>query len=75
MDTGGTFTDLVALSDQGQLLLRKVSSTPRRPSDAVCSPPWSAPAWTSPATSTTSSSAPRSPPTRSSCAAAPPSSC
>ncbi|MGW0588494.1 hydantoinase/oxoprolinase family protein [Streptosporangium sp. NPDC002607] len=35
MDTGGTFTDLVALSDQGQLLLRKVSSTPRRPSDAV----------------------------------------
>lgn len=35
IDTGGTFTDLVAVDPNGETLLRKVSSTPARPSDAV----------------------------------------
>lgn len=35
VDTGGTFTDLVALANTGEMRLRKVSSTPRQPSDAV----------------------------------------
>lgn len=35
MDTGGTFTDLVALSSSGEMRLCKVSSTPSNPSDAV----------------------------------------
>lgn len=35
MDTGGTFTDLVALSDSGEMRLAKVSSTPHNPADAV----------------------------------------
>lgn len=35
MDTGGTFTDLVALNDIGEMRLRKVSSTPRDPAEAV----------------------------------------
>lgn len=35
MDTGGTFTDLVAVGPSGEVLLRKVSSTPSRPSEAV----------------------------------------
>jgi N-methylhydantoinase A len=35
MDTGGTFTDLVAVGPDGEVRLRKVSSTPARPSDAV----------------------------------------
>lgn len=37
VDTGGTFTDLVAVSGDGRTVLRKVSSTPSRPSDAVLS--------------------------------------
>ena len=35
IDTGGTFTDLVAVDAQGKTLLRKVSSTPAKPSEAV----------------------------------------
>lgn len=35
IDTGGTFTDLVAVDPNGRTLLRKVSSTPARPSEAV----------------------------------------
>lgn len=35
VDTGGTFTDLVAVGPDGEIRLRKVSSTPARPSDAV----------------------------------------
>lgn len=35
MDTGGTFTDLVALSDSGEMRLAKVSSTPQNPAEAV----------------------------------------
>ncbi|HUW77757.1 MAG TPA: hydantoinase/oxoprolinase family protein [Candidatus Nanopelagicaceae bacterium] len=35
MDTGGTFTDLVALSNTGEMRLGKVSSTPHNPADAV----------------------------------------
>jgi N-methylhydantoinase A len=35
VDTGGTFTDLVAVSPSGEVRLRKVSSTPAQPSDAV----------------------------------------
>ena len=35
VDTGGTFTDLVAVSPRGEVRLRKVSSTPERPSSAV----------------------------------------
>jgi len=35
VDTGGTFTDLVAVSPTGEVRLRKVSSTPRQPSQAV----------------------------------------
>lgn len=35
MDTGGTFTDLVAVGPDGEVRLRKVSSTPARPSQAV----------------------------------------
>ncbi|MBX3031979.1 MAG: hydantoinase/oxoprolinase family protein [Chloroflexi bacterium] len=35
MDTGGTFTDLVAVGPDGEVRLRKVSSTPWKPSDAV----------------------------------------
>lgn len=37
VDTGGTFTDLVAVCDDGRTLLRKVSSTPSEPSAAVLS--------------------------------------
>jgi N-methylhydantoinase A len=35
VDTGGTFTDLVAVAPSGEIRLRKVSSTPERPSTAV----------------------------------------
>jgi N-methylhydantoinase A len=35
VDTGGTFTDLVAVAAHGEVRLRKVSSTPARPSEAV----------------------------------------
>lgn len=35
MDTGGTFTDLIALNARGQVRVAKVSSTPSRPSEAV----------------------------------------
>lgn len=35
VDTGGTFTDLVAVGPAGEVRLRKVSSTPSRPSAAV----------------------------------------
>lgn len=35
IDTGGTFTDLVAVSATGEVRLRKVSSTPRSPAQAV----------------------------------------
>ena len=35
VDTGGTFTDLVAVSTTGEVRLRKVSSTPSQPSAAV----------------------------------------
>ena len=35
VDTGGTFTDLVAVSATGEVRLRKVSSTPPQPSAAV----------------------------------------
>ena len=35
VDTGGTFTDLVAVSPDGEVRLRKVSSTPSQPSSAV----------------------------------------
>ena len=35
VDTGGTFTDLVAVGPDGQVRLRKVSSTPGQPSAAV----------------------------------------
>lgn len=35
VDTGGTFTDLVAVSPTGEVRLRKVSSTPDQPSRAV----------------------------------------
>jgi N-methylhydantoinase A len=35
VDTGGTFTDVVAVGPSGEVRLRKVSSTPRRPADAV----------------------------------------
>jgi N-methylhydantoinase A len=35
VDTGGTFTDLVAVSPDGDVRLRKVSSTPAHPSRAV----------------------------------------
>ncbi|CAN5563606.1 hydantoinase/oxoprolinase family protein [soil metagenome] len=35
VDTGGTFTDLVAVSPTGEVRLRKVSSTPGQPSTAV----------------------------------------
>lgn len=35
VDTGGTFTDLVAVSPEGEVRLRKVASTPSQPSDAV----------------------------------------
>jgi len=37
VDTGGTFTDLVALSRSGEMRLRKVSSTPRHPAEAALS--------------------------------------
>jgi N-methylhydantoinase A len=35
IDTGGTFTDLVAVDSSGNTILRKVSSTPSQPSLAV----------------------------------------
>jgi N-methylhydantoinase A len=35
IDIGGTFTDLVALSDDGRLVRRKISSTPRAPQDGL----------------------------------------
>lgn len=35
VDTGGTFTDLVAVGPTGEMRLCKVSSVPRRPSEAV----------------------------------------
>ena len=34
-DTGGTFTDLVALDDGGELSFHKVSSTPDNPAEAI----------------------------------------
>ena len=37
VDTGGTFTDLVAVGPDGEVRLRKVSSTPTQPSSAVFS--------------------------------------
>jgi N-methylhydantoinase A len=35
VDTGGTFTDLVAVGPEGEVRLRKVSSTPAQPSGGV----------------------------------------
>jgi N-methylhydantoinase A len=35
VDIGGTFTDLVALADDGRLVRHKVSSTPRAPEDGM----------------------------------------
>ena len=35
IDIGGTFTDLVALADDGRLLRHKVSSTPRAPEEGL----------------------------------------
>jgi len=35
VDIGGTFTDLVALADDGRMLRHKVSSTPRAPEDGL----------------------------------------
>src|SRR2546425_417638 len=35
LDTGGTFTDLVGLHDDGRLVINKVPSTPHRPLDAI----------------------------------------
>jgi N-methylhydantoinase A len=35
IDIGGTFTDLVALADDGRLIRHKVSSTPRAPEDGL----------------------------------------
>lgn len=35
IDTGGTFTDLVAVDSDGNTILRKVSSTPSKPSQAA----------------------------------------
>jgi len=35
VDIGGTFTDLVALADDGRLIRHKVSSTPRAPEDGL----------------------------------------
>lgn len=35
VDTGGTFTDLVAIDEEGKVKVVKSSSTPRDPSDAV----------------------------------------
>jgi N-methylhydantoinase A len=35
IDTGGTFTDLVAVDSSGNTILKKVSSTPAKPSLAV----------------------------------------
>jgi N-methylhydantoinase A len=35
IDIGGTFTDLVALADDGRMLRHKVSSTPRAPEDGL----------------------------------------
>jgi N-methylhydantoinase A len=35
IDIGGTFTDLVALRDDGRLALRKVASTPRAPHEGL----------------------------------------
>ena len=35
IDIGGTFTDLVALADDGRLVRHKVSSTPRAPEEGL----------------------------------------
>jgi N-methylhydantoinase A len=35
IDIGGTFTDLVALADDGRLIRHKISSTPRAPEDGL----------------------------------------
>jgi N-methylhydantoinase A len=35
LDTGGTFTDLIGLHDDGRLVINKVPSTPQRPLDAI----------------------------------------
>jgi N-methylhydantoinase A len=35
LDIGGTFTDLVALADDGRLIRHKVASTPRAPEDGL----------------------------------------
>jgi N-methylhydantoinase A len=35
VDIGGTFTDLVALADDGRLVRRKISSTPRAPEEGL----------------------------------------
>ncbi len=35
IDIGGTFTDLVALADDGRLVRRKISSTPRAPEEGL----------------------------------------
>jgi 5-oxoprolinase (ATP-hydrolysing) len=35
LDTGGTFTDLIGLHDDGRLVINKVPSTPHRPLEAI----------------------------------------
>ena len=35
IDIGGTFTDLVALADDGRLVRHKLPSTPRAPEDGL----------------------------------------
>jgi N-methylhydantoinase A len=35
LDTGGTFTDLISLHDDGRLVITKVPSTPHRPLEAI----------------------------------------
>src|SRR5690349_80559 len=35
LDTGGTFTDLIGLYDDGRLVINKVPSTPQQPLQAI----------------------------------------
>ena len=37
IDTGGTFTDLIAIDKMGKIIISKIPSTPRNPSNAVIS--------------------------------------
>ena len=64
VDTGGTFTDLVAVDEAGGLVLSKCPSTPSEPVGAVLDALF-ARDWTSPPCRSSSSSAPRSRRTRS----------